>query len=125
MNFWKKADTYPPILVRLLARVPHGRPLTDAEIAERSGLPVAQVWVISCSTTWDGIDVPTMRRFVQACHVDIEDDATLRRVESYMRSKPTWLYLRKSSQWKSYFETLSRMYRKAMTKSLTRNPTPL
>lgn len=123
MNFWKKSETYPPILVRLLARVPYGRPLTDHEIAQASGIPVAQVWNISCCTTWDGIDVPTMRRFLTACRVDIEDDATLRRIESYMRKNPSWRYLRKSPQWRSYYERLTRMYRKHIMSS-NHQPTP-
>lgn len=110
MSFWTRAETIPPILVRLLARRRHGPPLTDAEISAASGLSVAQVFAISQCTDWSGIDLPTMRKFLVACEVDFESFTQMKRVDSYLASNPTWQALRKSPQWKPYFEPLMRRY---------------
>jgi hypothetical protein len=101
--FWVRLNRYPPVLCRLLAREKRGRPLTTAEIAERSGLPPAKVEAISASISWDGIEVEDMRRFVQACGCDFDNQPNMRRVEDYLRKRPKFTYLKRSPQWESYY----------------------
>ena len=107
MTFWARADKFPPILVRLLAG--RKRPMTDTQIAQRSGLPIAQVFHISQSVNWSGIDLPTMRSFLTACDVDFENPTQMHRIDIYLR-RATWQCLRKSPHWKTYFEPLMRRY---------------
>lgn len=116
MSFWTKAEEFPPILVRLLARRRHGPPLTDEEISRASGIPIYQVFLISQSLDWKGIDIPTMRAFLQACGLDFEDWRQMDRVKRYGHSRPTWQYLRKSPLWKPYFEPLMNRYLSAQSR---------
>lgn len=111
MSFWTRCEQFPPILVRLLARHKHGPPLTDREIAERSRIPVARVFTIGQSLTWEGIDIPTARAYLVACGFDFENREQYKRVEAYLRKRPvTWQFLRKSPLWKTYFEPLMLRY---------------
>lgn len=110
MTFWQRSSRIPPILVRMLARRRHGPPLTDTEIATASGLAPSQVFAIAQCTDWTGIDVPTMRRFLQACGVDFEDRKQMVRIDAYLRARPSWQYLRTSPLWRSYFEPLMCRY---------------
>ena len=107
-KFWKRCDLIPPILVRLLARRRHGPPLTEVEIAKASGLDPYHVYSISNNLDWRGIDLPTMRAFTVACGVDFDNRIQMKRVESYLKSKPTWQYLRKSPDWIVYYQPLLR-----------------
>lgn len=104
--FWTRLDRYPPVLCRLLAREKRGRPLTTVEIADTSGLPPAKVEAISASVSWDGVEVEDMRRFAQACGCDFDQQKDMRRVEDYLRKRPKFTYLKRSSQWKNYYYPL-------------------
>lgn len=116
-TFWATADRFPPILCRLLARRPYGPPLTDAEIAAASGIPIVHVFAIGQSTTWHGIDLPTMRKFLTGCGMDFEDFNQISRARNYLRHKPSWKYLRVSPQWRTMYEPLMRKYRQSILKA--------
>lgn len=97
MTFWITAQKFSPILVRLLARHRYNAPLSNAEIAQRSKLSIAAVAAIAVSPTWQDIDLPTMRAYLSACNVDFCNQQQMQRVKIYLRSKPTWKYLKRSS----------------------------
>jgi hypothetical protein len=122
MTFWQRAEQMPPILVRLLARKSRSRPLGFHEIAEASGLPIIMVYCISESTSWDGVAVNEMRAFLCACRCDFCDKKQMRRVNAYVASKPTWQYLRKSHDWKTYYEPLMRRYLASVKSQVTAKP---
>ncbi len=108
--FWTRLKRYPPVLCRLLAREKRGRPLTTAEIAQRSGLPPARVEAISASTTWHGVEVPDMKAFLQACGTDFDHQKDMRRVEDYLRKRPKFTYLKRSPDWSTYYYPLVRKW---------------
>jgi len=109
--FWDRLVRYPPILCRLLARVPRGRPLTDVEIADRGGLSALQVQAIGNQTDWTGIDLPTARRFMVGCDTDLSHRPTVIRIYSYLRNEAKnpanrFVYLRKAPNWTAYYRPL-------------------
>lgn len=107
-NFWELTRTYPPILIRMLAKV-GARPMTTQEIAAAAKLSPAVVEGISWSVTWEGIDIPTAFAFMCACKVDLCKRSDLHRVRDYQRN-PRWVYLRKSKQFRSYYAPMMRTY---------------
>ena len=116
MNFWEKTERFSPCLCRLLARTtPNGPPVTNEALAVKLKLPVYQVVALSQQLDWSGIDLPTMRRFIEACGVDFEDPATYQRMVVYMRGKkvkghriaPPFSYLRSHQEWESFFKPLT------------------
>lgn len=132
-TLWQRIDRFPPILIRLLARHPRGRPLSTAEISERSGLSPVQVEAISQSVTWDGIDIPTARKFLCACQIDLMNPAQMKRVTVYMRGKVTsrgriptpYRYLKTSPDWERYYRPLRDRWFAAVVRlqaSLTTTP---
>lgn len=115
LNFWQKCDRIPPILARLLARVPHGRPLTDGEIASKSGLSADRVFIIQHMTDWSDVTLTEARRFLVGCRVDLCNTADMERVYAYLpregKKIPTsWKYLRQSTDWRSRYEPLMRRW---------------
>lgn len=119
LTFWKKADLFPPVRVRLLARrCPGGPPLTGTEIAQRTGLSQMTVAAISQQTDWRGIDLPTMRLFLGACGLDFENAVALKRANNYLRGKikkgvrvlPRLTYLQNSPSWESEFRPLAEIF---------------
>ena len=129
MNFWKKSEMFSPLLCRLLARSsPYGPPLTDEEIAARVGLSAYQVGELSQQLDWTGVDLPTMRKFIDACGVNFEDPTVYRRMMVYLKGKkvrggikmaPRFYYLREHPDWKSVFRPLMVRYRNAKLGSQT------
>ena len=117
-------ERFPPILVRLLARKRHGRPLTTIEIAERGGLKPGQVDFISESHNWILIDLPTFRAFTKGCDIDLLDRANFRRIENYLagvkvkgrRFPPTFRYLKRDPRWESYYKPLLMSWLKSKVK---------
>lgn len=113
-TIWHRLDRFPPVLIRLLSRVRHGRPLTSQEIAQRSGLKVGKVEFISEAASWEGIDVPTVKAFLHGCDTDIFNRADFKRLENYLagtkvkgrRYPPNFRYLRISPQWDTYYKVL-------------------
>lgn len=109
--FWQRIDKYPPVLCRLLARLPKGRPLTDAEIAEKSGLSQAQVEAYSRQTDWTGIDLPNARSFMLGCGTDLSNRAHCKRIVVYLKSQPKqhrsrFTHLRRDPQWETHYVPL-------------------
>lgn len=110
-NFFKRANRFPPVIVRMLARVPRGRPLTSLEISQASGIPVARVDSISRSKSWAGIDIYEMQSFCNACSVDFASRVSMKRVDTYIRGArvdgkrvpPSFAYLRKSPDWEKEY----------------------
>lgn len=122
MNFWKTADQFPPVLVRLLARHPKGKPLTVAEIVARSCLDAWQVESISRLTSWRGVDLPTMRAFLDGCGIDFCDGATMHKVREYLRvrrngQRPNFKYLRTSPDYQTIYYPLYQLYIESITKN--------
>jgi len=113
--FWSRVFNYPPILLRLLARPPKGKPFTTSELSARSGLPPVTIEAISHQTDWTGIDVPTAHAFMRACNTDLADRNHCRRIYMYLKTQPRtplkrFSYLRRSPQWKPYYLPLIERY---------------
>lgn len=120
-NFWEYSEKFTPILVRLLARHPHGAPLSAHEIAIKGGLEPYQVEAISWNTSWSGIDLPTMRKFLTGCRIDFCNQTQMRRVYWYFRKRPTWKYLRTSPNWLTIYYPMIKRWRESIAKP---TPTP-
>ena len=114
MTFWTRANHFPPVLVRLLAKRPHGPALTDQEISRASGLPLMRVHMLSQSTDWSGVDLITMRQFLIGCGVDFCNSTQMERVHKYLVKRPTWKYLRVSPHWRPLYEPLMRIYKRSV-----------
>lgn len=114
MSFWMHSNRFPPILVRLLARHQHGAPLSETEIAEASGLQPWQVSALSMNTTWAGVDLPTMQKFLKGCRMDFCDSAQMKRAYAYSRyqvklgrmNRTTFRHLRRSKAWFSLYHPM-------------------
>lgn len=99
-TFWQKARRYPPALIRILARHPRGRLLSDEDISKASGLTINEVRLLGGSMQW-AITVDAMERFLRACSIDFENRGQMQRIGSYLRNNPKWLHLRNDPQWES------------------------
>lgn len=107
-SFWQRAENFPPILCRLLARENHGghpAPMTDEAIASRSGLTIYRVNAISNSLSWADVELHAMRQFLIACELDFCDAKQMKRLTMYMR-RGRLAYLRRSPNWTTQFEPL-------------------
>jgi hypothetical protein len=119
MNFFQRTQSFPPILLRLLARHKGGKPLTCHEIAERSGQPLdicntlstMEVMEMAKQTNWKGIGALEMFSFMRGCNLMLDDTATMRRVSDYLRKNPNFEYLRVSPDWESYYKPLMIIWR--------------
>jgi len=105
MTFYRRAENYPPCLVRLLARSGN-KPLTTVQISEQSGLTPFKVEAISHSLTWKEIDIESMRAFTRACGMDFCSWRSNNKTDAYIRSKPSFEHLRKSPSWSVYYMPL-------------------
>lgn len=120
MTVWTRADRLPPILIRLLARRRSGPPLSDLEIAERSGLPLFTVATLSQCTSWEGVDLPTMRKFLAGCGLDFTQYRVWNRVMAYLKSPVgNFKYLRTHPLWKTHYEPLMLRWHRTLAQ-----PTP-
>jgi hypothetical protein len=118
-SFWQRCMDYPPCLVRLLARHPYGKPLTAAEIQAKSHparIPMFQVLslpmieAISGEIGWHEIEMLDVSKFLRGCGVDFCNQDHMRRVDDYLRKKPTFRYLRASPQWEAYYKPLMKRW---------------
>lgn len=72
MNLLAWLDRFPPCLVRLVARKKHGfARLSHAEIAQRSGLSISTVSLLSSRTTWRRIPPETIEAFTKGCGINL------------------------------------------------------
>lgn len=111
VSLWTRFDKFPPILCRLLARNADKGPLETVELAERSGLSATQVEAIALQLDWRGIDVPTAKRFLQACGLDFDDSKQMRRVRQRIKKRlktkgGRFSYLKDSANYDNYFAPL-------------------
>lgn len=113
-SFWITANRFPPILCRMLARRKNGPPLSDDEIATRSGLTALEIRLLSLQTSWDTINLGDMRRFLCGCGMDFHDAAAMARAKDYLRKKPTWKYLRISGRWTSLYEPMLKSFAQSL-----------
>lgn len=97
-TFWQKARRYPPCLVRIMARHPRGRLLSDAEIASRGKIPFAEVKLLGSALRWD-VTLGVMERYLLACDFDFENRKQMQRIGAYLRKQPQWLHLRNDDDW--------------------------
>ena len=110
-----KLDRFPPVVVRLLARVkkPGGagvRALTDAEIARAGGLSLEMVRHISKLTEWSDVSIDTLLSFLKGCGADLDNRDWLRKNAAYMASiNGAPRYLRQSPDWTGTYEPLIRI----------------
>lgn len=117
LSIGTKLDDFPPVVVRLLARHPakkvNGDPLamTDEDIARRAKLLVSEVRHLSQLTSWDTVEVATMRAFLIGCGADLDDRRWLQRNRQYMRDGRRGIsrYLLNSPQWETTFARLCRI----------------
>lgn len=110
-SIWVKLERFPPVLVRLLARLPseetgYPRAMTDEEIAARSDLSVSTVAALSRLTSWDDVSLRHLRAFVLGCGVDFADRVAMRRLTRYIAHIPSFAYLRKDAEWLKYRELM-------------------
>jgi hypothetical protein len=98
---------FPPIVCRLMARDLRAmgnrqRPLTDKEIARRSGLTEPEVVFISAQHTWEEISVGKMMAFTRGCGIDFDNPRVIDQHRRYLtRRLPSWSYLRRDKEWDS------------------------
>lgn len=108
-----KADRFPPIVCRLLARhnLGHNRvqAMDDTFIQFMSRLPMGQVKHISWSLSWDEIPFGQMLAFLEGCNIDFNDRASVKRNTRLMKGS-RFLYLRKSPLWKTQFQEMVRYW---------------
>lgn len=115
-TFWDRLREFSPIVCRLLARHPHGPPLTTEHIAALTRLSTYEILAISAMTSWDTVRVEHMRSFVVACNLDFEDKRHMRRVEAYLRALRSgkinrkFAYLERSPDYESYYLPLRLRY---------------
>tara|TARA_R110000824_G_C14820770_1_gene636696 strand:- start:150 stop:512 length:363 start_codon:yes stop_codon:yes gene_type:complete len=109
---WDYLDKFSPALVRLLARRKTGKSkraivaLSNQEIAIASSEPVNRIITISMMTNWEEVPVGTARRFCDACGFDPFSSADRNRASAYLRSGPTFKYLKKHPHWDTFFKPL-------------------
>lgn len=115
ISFWRRANQFPPYVVRLLARDDKAL-LSNAEIGRRCGVSEFEVASMSREKSWDAIPLGLVRKFLVACRCDFEDHADMKRVTTYLKGKkrngaripPQYNYLRQSPEWASFYEPLIR-----------------
>lgn len=92
MTILEKCNKFPPFLCRLVARKVHGRqPMTNAEIARKSGLSIANVDKLARARNWNHCTLKTVAAFAMGCGVDL---LRPRRHLDYLRR-------RKKAQWQA------------------------
>lgn len=67
---FKIADRFPPCLCRLVARK-GWTPMSTRDLAAKSGLSKSYVSNLSKRSTWKGIPIDVVDRFVAACGINL------------------------------------------------------
>jgi hypothetical protein len=99
---------YPPILCRLFASRGHGpnrMALSDREIADASGLTLADVKFLSYSVDWARVEHGLIDPYLRACRVDFGSRRCVARLE-WMRANGQFSHLRRSPLWESQFREM-------------------
>lgn len=108
LKFSQRLDRYPPILVRLLTTWGRGAKAwmpSDAQIAKAGGLSMADVKRLAYSTSWAGIPIDLIDRYLAGCKVDLQNRREFGRLE-YMRLQGTFEHARRSPLWDGYLSEL-------------------
>lgn len=113
-SLWAKLDQYPPVLVRLLARHPDGKVMSDTDIARQPGLTLAEVRRLSLLPDWHDVSVPLMRAFVHACRMDFCNREQMRNANRYINRDPKFRHLVRDPNFPAYREML-RVYYQSQT----------
>lgn len=120
-TFWVKLTEFPPIVCRLLARIPTEtggvRAMTAVEIADRAGISEMEVNSLSWMTSWDSVPVTKVRAFTEACGVDLTSREKLRVHVAYVRGSGSWKYLKQSPDWRAVYEPMIKAYVRWQTKT--------
>jgi len=112
LTYPQRLERYQPILVRLLARLGHGKLAvcpSDEHLSEVSGLALARVKLIGYSYTWAGIPIEEHFAFMRGCEIDLENRRTFKRLEA-MRTAGTFGHLRRSDLWEKQFREMVELY---------------
>lgn len=102
-----KLQSLPPYKVRLHARHKHKRvPMTNDEIAERSGLSPETVRRLSHLESWNTVAVETLLRFCAACGVEMLRQKRARQFERETNGFKSAAHLRHPSTQPHFFEAI-------------------
>ncbi len=123
MNFAELAIKYPPILCRLVATAGKEKdvrvPLTEAEIAQRSGLTAFEVRLMTLQCSWDDIPYAKMLQFQKGCNVLFTDWRNMvyhgKYLDRQSRCNDPWTSLRETKEWLHYWEPLLIRYARSRT----------
>lgn len=116
-TFWQRAEAFPPILCRVLARRHnYGRPkaIPLEELATLAQIPPITLQAISVQTDWSGIDLPTMQRYLKACGLDFENATQMKRLQGFLYTNPSFQYLRDSNEWTQTYLPLLTKWRRSL-----------
>lgn len=106
----RKLAIFPPIACRLLARKrgPNGGivAMTDEDIRQASGLPMAVIKHLSWSLSWSGEPCGHMLAFTKGCGVDLNSREGVRQNTRYLRHG-TWNHILRSGQRQQFNELLA------------------
>lgn len=121
LSFWDWTKLISPVWARLLARIPHGRPLTDAEIALKSGLTMDRVFLIQHMTDWSSVSMVEAEMFLRGCGINFCDSRQMDRVRWYLprpgkKTPVTFKYLRISPEWNTKYRPLMLRARASLDK---------
>lgn len=131
MNFTERLQCFPPILCRLLARV-DGRPKTFDQIAHDSGampdiinmLSPGEIASISRLTNWKGFSVHQALALQRGTVGTFDNTQAMRRLDNYLRHRPTFAYLRRSPEWETYYKPLLIHWRNCYPYNITPTDMP-
>lgn len=114
---WGILESYPPALVRLLARkqyaAKHVRAMSDQEIAVGAELPVGEVRRLSRLTEWDSVPIGKIKDFCEGCNFDPFDCQDRNRARAYTRIAGKFSYLKQSPHWDKTFLPIIRILENA------------
>jgi hypothetical protein len=113
LSIEQRLRRFPPIVCRLLAREGRGsRPvvLSDATIAERSGLTVAQVQGLSHLLTWDDVSCAMMVAFSSGCGVNLSERDSMHKHWCYVKGKRAFTFLKKEPDYETRWKPMYASY---------------
>jgi hypothetical protein len=120
-SFWRALSLFPPIVVRLNARVPtagkHRRWPAHAEVAIAAGMAFSRVLAISQSLSWESVRIGEAERFCAACRFDPTNAKDRKRMTDLLNicqkkhpNQPPH-FLRSSPQWETEIQPLISLLR--------------
>lgn len=108
MTIRERANRMPPMLVRVLARKNHGlAPMSNEEIAAKSGISTNTIVRLSTRKNWDDVTVRVMDGFCRACGVNL--DAPRRQIEFWKRRGMSYVTRANPRQKMMYARILSEL----------------